>query len=348
MGSAGLRDRLARAPPRRILVIQTAYLGDTVFTSALVGGLGARFPWAKIDLLVAPRGRDVADAIEGVSRTIIFDKHKRDSGPGGLWRAARALSKDGHHLAILPHRSLRSGLLAKLAGIPERLGFEGTAAGVFCTATAEDEGGTFLDREAALLRALDARPAPMRLRATAGQLASADAALARLGLTGKRIAALCPGSEWETKMWPPSRYAELAARLRERGFSPLLFGSPREVPLVEQIRKLAPVETASAAGNSVGESLGMLARAGLAIGGDSGLLHAARALAVPTVMLFGPTAPEAHSPSALDRALSLHLDCSPCSSHGQRECPLGHHRCMRDLHVELVTSAADSLTKGAP
>ena len=340
---AGLGHRLSARPPRRIAIVQTAFLGDTVFTSGLVAGVRKRFPEATVDLCVAPRGRDVAEATEGVSAVFLFDKNGADRGPLGLLRAARRLAVGAHDLAILPHRTLRSGLYARLAGIPERVGFEGTPAGYFCTSRAPDEGLTFLEREAGLVRFLGGQPQPMHLRPTASQLARADEALERLGLKGRRFAVLCPGSEWETKMWPAGRYAELAAALHSRGLATLLLGSPKEVPLAESIRAAAAVPTYSAAGNPVGESLGMIARSALAVGGDSGLLHAARALDVATVILFGPTTPEAHSFGPRQSALSLRLDCSPCSDHGQRRCPLGHHRCLRDLGVESVVAAAEAV-----
>jgi heptosyltransferase-2 len=343
----GLRRRLAERPPRRVLVVQTAWLGDTVFTSALAAALLARFPGAQLELCVSPRGRDVALAIEGVQAALVYDKNGADRGAGGLWRMARRLRERGYDLAVVPHRSLRSGLLARLARVPERLGFAGTAAGLFCTARAPDAGATFLEREASLLMTLGAAPAPMRLRPTPEQLAQADAALVRLGLSGRAVAALCPGSEWPTKMWPAPRFAELAAGLAERGFAPLLLGSPREVALAEEVRRLAQVPVQSAAGNSVGESLGMLFRARLAVGGDSGLLHAARALGTRTVVMFGPTTPDAHVFAAGSRALSLRLDCSPCSSHGSRRCPLGHHRCLRDLGTPAVLAACDALGSAA-
>ena len=344
--NAGLDRRLASRPPRRIAIVQTAYLGDTVFTSGLVAGVRGRFPGAQVDLCVAPRGRDVAEAIEGVQDVYVFDKNGADRGPLGLLRAARRLSEGRHDLAVLPHRTLRSGLYAWRAGIPERVGFEGSPAGLFCTARAPDQGLTFLEREASLVRFFGGTPQPMGLRPTASQLAQADAALERLGLRGKRFAVLCPGSEWETKMWPAARYADLAASLAVKDLAPLLLGSPKEVPLAESIRAAAKVPTYSAAGNTVGETLGLIARSSLAVGGDSGLVHAARALQIPTVMLFGPTTPEDHAFGGRQAALSLRLDCSPCSEHGQRVCPLGHHKCLRDLGVEAVLTAAAAVLAG--
>ena len=69
--------------PSRVLIIQTAYLGDTVFTSALVQSLRARWPDAEIDLCVAPRARDIAFAIPGCTSVEIFDKRGADSGISG-------------------------------------------------------------------------------------------------------------------------------------------------------------------------------------------------------------------------------------------------------------------------
>jgi len=87
-----LQQRLEARPPQRVLVIQTAYLGDTVFTSALVRALSARWPEAEIDLCVAPRGRDVARAIPGVGFVHLYDKRGADSGWGGLHRLAGRLA----------------------------------------------------------------------------------------------------------------------------------------------------------------------------------------------------------------------------------------------------------------
>jgi len=78
-----LAEKLASRPPARVLVIQTAYLGDTVFTSALVSALRLRFPQAEIDACVAPRGRDVALAYPGIGHVHVFDKRAPTAGSPG-------------------------------------------------------------------------------------------------------------------------------------------------------------------------------------------------------------------------------------------------------------------------
>ena len=332
-----LQQRLEARPPARVLFIQTAFLGDTVFTSALVRSLVQKWPRAEVDLCVAPRGRDVAQAMPGVSHVHVFDKRGADRGWKGLWRIAARLRTRQYALAVLPHRSLRTALLARLARIPERAGFAGAAAALLYTARVPTQERAFLAREADLARALGAEPAQMALQPLPEWRGAARAALGPA--QGERLAAVCLGSEWETKIWPASRVAALVRLLVLRGFRPVLLGGPREREMAREVN-CGSIDTT---GNSIGEALAILSMSALAVGGDTGLVHAARALGVPTVAVFGPTTPLVHSFGPRQRAVSLGLDCSPCSAHGSRRCPLGHHRCLRDLDEGRVAAACEEV-----
>lgn len=335
-----LQERLEARPPPRLLVIQTAFLGDTVFTSALVRSLALRWPQAEIDLCVAPRGRDVAQAIAGVTHVHVFDKRGQDRGLRGLRRIAARLRTRQYALTVLPHRSLRSALLALLARIPERAGFAGAAGALLYTARVPTRERTFLAREADLARALGAQPAEMALQPRPDCLEAARAALGPSA--GGRLAAVCLGSEWETKIWPAPRVAALVQLLSLRGFVPVLVGGPREREMAREVN-CGSIDIADTTGNPVGEALAILSLSALAVGGDTGLVHAARALGVPTVAIFGPTTPLVHRFGPHQRAVSLGLDCSPCSAHGSRRCPLGHHRCLRDLEAAQVAAACEEV-----
>jgi len=330
-----LAEKLAARPPPRILVVQTAFLGDTVFTSALFGALARRFPDAAIDVCVAARGKDAALAFPGVGHVHVYDKRGADSGLGGLRRIAARLATRQYALAVLPHRSLRTALLARLAGIPERVGFAGTPASLLYTARVPSGEKAFLRREGDLANALGASPEPMRLVPRPEWLPAARAALGEAA--GKAIAAICLGSEWATKIWPARHVADLARRLEAGGLQPVLLGGPRERDLARQVAAAAPcVDTT---GNPVGEALAILSLSALAVGGDTGLVHAARALGIPTVAVFGPTPSGVHLFGARERAVSLGLPCSPCSVHGSARCPLGLHRCLDDLDAAQVALA---------
>jgi lipopolysaccharide heptosyltransferase II len=332
-------------PAGRVLVVQPAFLGDVVFSSALVDALADRF--AEVDVCVIPRARDVALAMPRAARVHVFDKRGADKGPSGLWRTARRLRERRYDAAALPHRSPRSALLAALAGIPRRVGFRGAPGSLLYTERVAAPAGGFVQREAALARAFGVEPRPMRLVARPEWVGAAEerlrAADGQLRGVSVAFAALCIGSEWETKIWPAQQFALLADRLAERGLTPVLLGGPREKPLAEAVQARAGAQCLDTTGNEVGEALAILARSAICVGGDSGLTHAARALGIPTVALFGPTDPAAHQMGARQRAVALGIECSPCSAHGQRRCPLGHHRCMRDLGAEVVLQHCEAV-----
>ncbi len=323
-----LQQRLEASPPPRVLVIQTAFLGDTVFTSALVRSLQQKWPRAEIDLCVAPRGKDVAGAIPGVAQVHVFDKRGADRGWRGLRRVAGRLATRQYPLAVVPHKSLRSAMLARLARIPERVGFADAAASLLYTARVRTKERAFVKAEAELARALGAPVSSMTLQPLPEWIRHARAALGPSA--GERLAAICLGSEWETKIWPASRVAALARLLVARGFRPVLLGGPREREMAREVGG-GSIDTT---GNPVGEALAILSMSALAV---------ARALGVPTVAVFGPTTPLLHQLGSRERAVSLQLSCSPCSAHGSRRCPLGHHRCLRDLDAERVAAACQEV-----
>jgi heptosyltransferase-2 len=332
-----LQQRLEARPPQRVLVIQTAFLGDTVFTSALVRSLLRKWPQAEVDLCVAPRGRDVALAMPGVGHVHVFDKRGADRGWRGLRRVANRLSTRQYPLAVIPHRSLRSALLARLARIPERVGFSGATGSLLYTARVSSVERALIKAEAELARALGAGPAEMALQPLPDWIGNARAALGPSA--HERLAAICIGSEWKTKIWPASRFASLARVLVSRGFRPVLLGGPHERDIAREVNG-GSIDTT---GNPVGEALAILSMSALAVGGDTGLVHAARAMGVPTVAVFGPTTPLVHQFGPRERVVSLGLSCSPCSAHGSQRCPLGHHRCLRDLDAERVAAACQEV-----
>jgi heptosyltransferase-2 len=277
----------------------------------------------------------VALAFPGVGHVHVFDKRGADSGIGGLRRIAARLATRQYQLAVLPHRSMRTALLARLARIPERVGFGGTAASLLYTARVSTRERTFLRREAELASALGAPASAMRLLPRPEWISAAREALGPAA--SERIAAVCLGSEWPTKIWPARHVADLVRRLAASGLRPVLLGGARERDLAREVGSAAAcIDTT---GNSVGEALAILSLSALAVGGDTGLVHAARALGIPTVAVFGPTPSDVHLFGPRERAVSLGLSCSPCTVHGSARCPLGHHRCLDDLGAEQVALA---------
>jgi heptosyltransferase-2 len=322
------------------LVIQTAFLGDTVLTLPLLMRLARRH--GPVDVLTTPPALPIVAGHPAVRRVIVFDKHGRDAGVAGLLRIARSLRRGRYDAAYLPHGSIRSALLARLAGIPERTGFGG-APGAFLYSDARLPGtGPMSLRIASLAPgAVEPLPPPPWLTLTAPDGARADSWLSGNSIP-PRFVVIAPGARWGTKRWP--YYAELAAAIPD---PMVVIGGADDVALGEAIIARAPGRSWNAAGTlPLAVSAAVLAHAVLLVTNDSAPLHLATALGIPVIALFGPTVPSfGFGPVWPEDRVIEHpaLPCRPCHHHGPMVCPLGHHRCMRELDLARVVEAVTAV-----
>ena len=327
----------ARPPdrPPATLVIQTAFLGDVVLTTPLLAALAARH--GPVDVVTTPAAAPLLETHPAVATVIRYDKRGADRGLAGIWRLGRRLRRRGYSLVVLPHGSWRSAALALLSGARERVGFAGSPAALAYTRHApRARQGHEVERLLALTDPVDVSP-PVHLELTTADHAAADAWLRDRGL-GSGFVALAPGSIWGTKRWPG--YTELAIALD----GPIVVvGGRDDAALADAVVAAAPGRLHSAVGAlGLRESAALIGRAAVLVTNDSLPLHLATAVGTPVVALFGPTVPGfGFGPRGpRDRVVEhLSLACRPCSSHGPATCPLGHHRCMRELSVEAVAAA---------
>jgi lipopolysaccharide heptosyltransferase II len=322
------------------LVIQTAFLGDVVLTTPLLSALAADH--GPVDVVTTPIAAPLLETHPAVRKVIPYDKRGSDRGWTGLRKVARRLQAEHYERAYLPHRSLRTAALGVLARIPSRIGFSGTWSFLYTEARPKPVLGHESDR---LLALADEPPGayPPQLRPTAADEQAAAA------LIDGAFVALAPGSIWGSKRWP--YYGELARQLADQ-VPVVLVGGQDDVGLGEEILRAATggkgrQRVVNACGKlTLRQSAALIGRASALITNDSAPLHLATAMGTPIVALFGPTVTEfGFGPlRAGDVALGVEeLQCRPCSPHGPPQCPLGHHRCMRELTVEAVIAAIEEL-----
>jgi lipopolysaccharide heptosyltransferase II len=334
-------ERSDRPPVRpSTLVIQTAFLGDVVLTTPLLSVLADRH--GPVDVVTTPAAATLLEGHPAVHTVLRYDKHGAGRGWRGLKQMGALLRARGYRRVYLPHRSLRSGALAIWSGAAERIGFADSPAAItYTTRVPRPQGGHEIERLLALAGVTSSEASPVSLRLSPDDYAAADAWLGSHGVTS-RFAALAPGSVWGTKRWP--YYAELASGLDRTS---VIVGGPDDMLLAEAIIAATPGRVVSAAGAlSLRGSAALIQRAAVLITNDSAPLHLATAVGTPVVALFGPTVPEfGFGPRrAGDLALGREgLSCRPCSRHGPQTCPLGHHRCMRDLSVDIVLKAVTAV-----
>jgi heptosyltransferase-2 len=344
------------AGARNVLVLQTSFLGDSLLTLPLLRRLKESLPSARVSVLALPKNADVFRGNDWVDEVILDDKRGRHGGPLGAWRIAAELKSRGFDLAVIPHRSFRSALVAYLAGIPRRVGFAASAGRFLLTDTVPFAWLTHdLERNLALARPLGGNSGTglgeARYVSPAPPSAALTARLEEAGVaSGARLAGVHPGAAWATKRWLPERFAELCRRLKADGVTPVLVGGPGDAALGAEIAR------ASGAADLVGktdleELKSLMGRLSLFVTNDSGPMHLAAAAGVPVVAVFGATTRElGFFPYGTGhRVVEAELACRPCGLHGAKECPEGHFLCMRLLTVDRVHEACrQALAAGAP
>ncbi len=326
----------------RSLVIAPQWIGDAVMTEPLMRRLAARGERLTVGALpwVAP----VYRAMPQVAEVIEFPFQH-----GGLqFKARRQLARQmqGRFDAayVLPN-SLKSALLPFLASIPRRVGYLGEARVGLLTHRLKNPKGK--PPMVAFYSALSGEPGVEsdRPRLSMPEGEPARAAQAH-GLSPQGFFTFAPGAEFgHSKRWPAAHYAQLAQQLDA---PVVLLGSGKDAPVCEEIAQAAPGRCLNLAGKtSLMEAIALIAGARAMVSNDSGLMHVAAAFGIAQVALFGSSSP-LHTPPLNDRARVIWLkddpsyqpplDCAPCF---ERECPLGHHRCLNDIPAQRVLQALE-------
>lgn len=327
----------------RSLIIAPQWIGDAVMTEPLLRRLHARGEALTVGALpwVAPVYRTMPQVAEVIEFPFAH---------GGLqFKARRALAKqiEGRFdTAYVCPNSLKSALLPFLASIPKRVGYLGEARVGMLTHRLKNPSKGQRPPMVAFYSALsgeaDVAQDRPRLQVDAAQR---DATLATLSLQAAGYYVFVPGAEYgPAKRWPASRFAELAQSL---DLPVLLLGSGKEAALCEEIAARANTPQAGRCRSLAGkttllDAFGLIAAAKAVVSNDTGLMHVAAALDVPQVAIFGSSSP-LHTPPLSEQAQVIWLkndaayqpplDCAPCF---ERDCPLGHLRCLRDITAERV------------
>lgn len=339
----------------RILIVQTAFLGDVVLTLPLVEAVRQRFPQAQVEVLTVPANAPVLQDQPGVDAVVTYDK--RGTGMRGLLRIVRRVRAQGYDLVLSPHRSLRSALLVVGSGSPQRIGFRRWCTRWAYTATVPRPATAHeVQRNLQLLAALGPEPVPTTSRLTL-HVAPAARRKAREYFTrcgvgqAATVIGMIPGSQWGTKRWPAARFAALIERLSGTPQTRVaLFGSPQDRPIAEAITAACSVPVLDLIGQTTLQELpAYLERCTVVISNDTGPMHIAAAVGKPILVLYGPTtAAMGFSPYGVPwEQASVPLACRPCNAHGPQRCPLSHWRCMLDLSVDQVAAGVQRLLQRA-
>jgi len=331
----------APSGPHRVLIVAPAWVGDMVMAHTLVQGLLRRRPAPEIHVLAPPATAPLGRRMPGVSVC-----HVLDAGHGqARLKMRRAigvrLRSEGYRQAIVLPNTFKSALIPWWARVPVRTGWHGEARYGVLNDRRRLEASAYplmIERFMALgLPPGAPLPHPYPRPLLDVDYANRRRLLETLDLRDDaRPLALCPGAEFgPAKRWPVEHYATVARHALAVGRTVWLIGSPADAPVCAAIRAQAPGAVDLAGRTSLLDAIDLLSAAEQVVCNDSGLMHVAGAVGTPVVALFGSTSPGFTPPlGERSRVLELTLPCRPCF---QRQCPLGHLRCLRDLTPDRVT-----------
>lgn len=315
--------------PKAILLIRLDRLGDLVLSIPVIDNLRLSFPDADITILVRKYLHGLAGIIQNIDEVIVYE---------GLINTARALRQHDFDIAIdmLFDYKLKSAFLAFFSGASKRVGFQGGFREIFFTDSIKSEvkGRSMVDINLDIIKSLGI---PVKVRTPRIDLGNVSE-------TGKDTVVIHPGGYYPSQRWDADRFAEIAKRIKDDyEVDVIILGGPGEECLVEgMMRKLKDVKIEVAFSDMQDLAL-RLSRSSLLICNNSGPLHLAAALGVPTVSTMGPTDPNLWWPQGENNTvIRKDLPCSPC---GKGRCK--KHKCMESITVEEVFDKVKGVLDGA-
>jgi heptosyltransferase-2 len=317
------------------------WIGDSILAVPALVSLQAAYPDAEIWIVAKGWVKDLFKEYPFVRGILSLS--------GGASRktlraSARELKAQGFDAGLLLTNSFASAYLFYLAGIPQRWGFKKDGRQLLLTKGIQRpspyETIHQVEYYLRLIAGLGIPPSPqprLTLPLSDNDVRAAEDLLASFSLDHtKPLVVLNPGGYFgSAKRWPPFRYAETAALFQKKWDAEILIvGSAQETPLAEAISQDLDKKPVILTGKtSLRQLAAVLSRAALCVTNDSGPMHMANALGVPTVAVFGPTLPQATRPFQAPSAF-IHKE-APCWPCAYRDCPFDH-RCMLSITAEDI------------
>lgn len=334
---------------KRILIRGVNWIGDAVLTIPAISAVRHEFPDAHISLLVKPWVADIFRENRDIDEIILYKK-EHDSLIG-KFRLAKELRQKGFDKAILLQNAFDAALITWLAKIPERIGYARDARGFLLTKAIPVEKESLKKHQINYyLNLLNKAGIDAPFTHPYIYLTDEERRWARslinsspLQIQNSPIVGVNPGAAYgSAKRWMPESFAEVIKRIiDELNGRVIIFGGPSEAEIAHEIASLCPGHAKDimimAGKTNIRQLASLISECDAFITNDSGPMHMASALLVPTVAIFGSTDSTATGPFGEGhKIISSNLPCAPCL---ERECPEGHLKCMTGITGDEVFSA---------
>ncbi len=344
------KKQLPRNGVHKIFIRGTNWIGDAVMTLPAVASIRATYPEAHIAVLAKPWVADIYGMFSDIDEIILFER--RFDSPSGIFRLARKLKNENFDVAILLQNAIEAAIIALAAHIPLRAGYDSDARGLLLTHSVKRTEAIkqvhqtlyYLEMVKALGcisvggdLGLKDRINPADARKTADKFIPDKKNL---------LIGMAPGATYgAAKRWFPDRFAKVADKLADHFPARIIaLGGKDDDETTREIAKVSSTPLINLAGKTtLKEAIHLIAQCDLFISNDSGLMHIAGALNIPTLAIFGSTNPTTTGPLG-DKSVIIRkaVSCSPCL----KETCSKDFRCMKLISADEVFDEARKLLSG--
>ena len=340
---------------KKILIIQTAFLGDLILTLPLVQIAKKHLPEYSFDIVVIPSTSEILKNNPLVNNVLVYDK--RRSGWGDMFKFSKQLKKNRYDVLISPHRSGRSAILNFLASPKTNIGFDKSSMSFLYKQIVKYETGLHeIQRNLRLLEPLGVHEVDIvrpEMFIGENEKSVVDSVMSELRLSeDEKFVTIAPGSVWFTKRFPESKFAKLCKSLSSVGIRTVLVGGEKDIETGMRIFKETNSEKVSDLTGklTILQSAELIRRSSLLVTNDSAPLHIGNAVETPVFAVFGSTItgfgfyPYSKSDIVFE---TNDLACRPCGIHGRTSCPIGTLECMNRIDVTIIAENIAELFRKA-
>lgn len=338
---------------KRILIFNVNWLGDVLFSTAVIRNIRRNFPDSFIACAIPSRCYAVLKGNPHLDEVIIFDEKDRHKGTLDKLKFVQLLKRKKFDIVFLLHRSFSRTLITRLAGIPSRIGYHTKKRAFLLTKKIIPPERDSLHRIDYYLNLIEKAGLKVEDRYTEFFISEKDEKFVETFLKDKSVdkndflVGINPGGNWLAKRWPVQHWARLCDRLiAEFGSKVIITGALPDGAVVKQIQELMHERPIIACGVLNIKQLGALCkRLDLFITADTGPLHIANAVGAKKIIaLFGPTSPLITGPFPLKNTVILNKDVGckiPCYVVNCKD-----NRCMKAISVDDVVEQVRLLKAG--
>lgn len=325
----------------KILIIQTAFIGDVVLATGIAEKLFEFYPDARIDFLLRRGNEGLLAGHPFINEVFIWDK--KQNKYKNLWDILKTIRRNRYDMVINLQRFGASGLLTSLSRAKKKYGFDKNPFSFFFTKSFPHIIGkkgdkTYkheIERNHALIQELtDEKAAKPKLYPSKSDFEFVQP------FKNKQYITISPASVWFTKQYPKEKWVELINQIPDK-FKVYLVGGVGDIQLCEEIKRTSQKKEIDILAGKLSflQTAAFMKDAAMNYSNDSAPMHFASAMDAPVTAVYCSTVPEfGFGPlSTISHIVqeNENLECRPCGLHGFKECPLGHFKCAYNIQVQF-------------